>query len=173
MVTMAIIGTISTIGVVSYSSARSAARDVKRASDMKQLQTAIELYYDGHNSYPGDGRSGSEGVILGTAKTKTLSDAGFAPTMQGLPYMIAIPSNPEPFGSPYVYRSLNADGTDCNSGSCASYAILFTLEKPQGNYLAGPHAMTPQGIAGAEGGYAGEGITGAGQKIVGIDAMQA
>src|SRR5687767_8917295 len=72
LVTMAIIGTISTIGVVSYSSARSAARDVKRASDMKQLQTAIELYYDGHNSYPGDGRSGSEGVILGTAKTKTL-----------------------------------------------------------------------------------------------------
>ncbi|HTM68160.1 MAG TPA: prepilin-type N-terminal cleavage/methylation domain-containing protein [Candidatus Binatia bacterium] len=173
LVVMAIIGTISTIGVVSYSSARAAARDVKRASDMKQLQTAVELFFENNNHYPGDGKSGSEGVILGTETTKTLSDAGFAPKMQGTPYMVAVPKNPEPFGSPYVYRSLNADGTDCNTDQCANYAILFTLEKTSGNLLAGPHAMTPAGMAGAEGGYAGEGITGAGKEIVGIQAVQA
>lgn len=173
LVVISIIGMISTIGVVSYSSVRASARDVKRASDMKQLQTAIELFFESNNYYPGDAKSGSEGVILGTDKTKTLSDAGFAPTLRGTPYMVAVPRNPEPFGSPYVYRSLNADGTDCNTNTCASYAILFTLEKVQGNYQPGPHAMTPAGIAGAEGGYAGEGITGAGQQIVGIEAVQA
>ncbi|HTK04186.1 MAG TPA: prepilin-type N-terminal cleavage/methylation domain-containing protein [Candidatus Eisenbacteria bacterium] len=173
LVVISIIGMISTIGVVSYSSVRASARDVKRASDMKQLQTAIELFFENNNFYPGDGKAGSEGVILGTETTKTLSDSGFTPSLKGTPYMVAVPRNPEPFGSPYVYRSLNADGTDCNTATCASYAILFTLEKVQGNYQPGPHAMTPAGIAGAEGGYAGEGITGAGQQIVGIEAVQA
>ncbi|MEY4745034.1 MAG: hypothetical protein RL272_979 [Candidatus Parcubacteria bacterium] len=170
---MAIIGTLSAIGVVSYSSARSSARDVKRVSDMKQLQTAIELFFENNNHYPGDGRPGNEGAILGMEKTKALSDAGFGPLLGGTPYMVAVPRNPEPFGSPYVYRALNADGSDCNDDACASYAILFSLEKPQGNYLAGAHAMTPAGIAGAEGGYAGEGVVGAGQQIIGIQAVQA
>ncbi len=170
---MAIIGTLSTIGVVSYSSARSSARDVKRVSDMKQLQTAVELFFENNNHYPGDGRPGNEGMILGVEKTKTLSDAGFGPKIEGTPYMVGVPKNPEPFGTPYVYRSLNSDGSDCNDDACGSYAILFSIEKPQGNYLAGAHAMTPAGIAGAEGGYAGEGVVGAGKEIVGIQAVQA
>lgn len=173
LVVMAIIGTLSSIGVVSYSSARAAARDVKRVSDMKQIQTSLELFFENNSRYPLDGIPGSEGTIIGLPKTRTLSDAGFSADMRGTPYMITVPKNPEPFGSPYVYRSLNADGSDCDTGECASYAILFTTEKTQGNYLAGPHAMTPAGLAGAEGGYAGEGVVEAGEKIVGIEAVQA
>src|SRR5512142_1549090 len=119
LVVMAIIGTISTIGVVSYSSARSSARDVKRVSDMKQLQTAVELFFENNNHYPGDGRPGNEGVILGVEKTRALSDVGFGPKLEGTPYMVNVPANPEPFGTPYVYRSLNADGSDCNENACA------------------------------------------------------
>lgn len=172
LVVMGIIGTISTIGVVSYSSARASARDVKRASDMKQIQTALELFFESNNFYPPDNRGGQEGVILGTERTLVLSDAGFSGEQEGTLYMLRIPKNPEPFGSPYVYRSLNADGSDCNDQKCGSYAILFTIEHTQGNYLPGPHAMTPAGLAGAEGGYAGEGVVSAGQEIVGIKAVQ-
>jgi prepilin-type N-terminal cleavage/methylation domain-containing protein len=172
LVTVSIIGILASIGTVSYQSARESARDVKRASDMKQIQTAIELFFENHGYYPPDPRPGSEGVILGLPETRVLSDAGFGPEQTGTLYMY-VPKNPEPGGTPYVYRSINADGRDCNAGRCESYGILFTLEKSQGNLLAGPHALTPQGIVGAEGGYGGEGVAVAGGGIVGIEATQA
>ncbi len=173
LVVMSIIGTLATVGTVSYSSARASARDVKRVSDLKQVQTALELFFENNSFYPPDGRAGREGTILGVDSTKVLSDAGFAPKQTGTLYMILVPANPPPNGIPYVYRSLQRDGSDCDSGRCEAYAILFSLERPQGNYLAGPHAMTPAGIAGAEGGYAGEGIKQAGGEIVGLKAVQA
>lgn len=43
LVVIAIIGILSTLAVVSLSSARSKARDAKRVSDMKQLQSAMEM----------------------------------------------------------------------------------------------------------------------------------
>lgn len=173
LVVMSIIGTLATVGTVSYSSARASARDVKRVSDLKQVQTALELYFENNSSYPGDGRAGPEGKILGIESSKVLSDAGFAPKQVGTLYMILVPANPTPGGTPYVYRSLQRNGDQCDTNKCEAYAILFSLERPQGNYLAGPHAMTPSGIAGAEGGYAGEGIKAAGGEIIGLKAMQA
>src|SRR5262249_26070532 len=134
LVVVSIIGTLSTIGVVSYSSARASARDVKRVSDVKQIQSSVELYFENHSSYPGDGIPGSEAMVLGTDATKVLSDIGFGPAQEGTVYMLTVPRNPMPYGSPYVYRSLHRDGSDCNDTSCDAYAILFTLEKPQGNY---------------------------------------
>ncbi len=168
LVVISIIGTLSTIGVVSFSSARAHARDAKRASDLKQIQTAVELFFENHGYYPGDQQAGPEGLILGLPETKTLSDAGFGPTVIGTPYMVTVPANPEPGGTPYVYRSRTAEGGDCNADRCDSYAILFTLERPTGAYLAGPHAVTPTGIVGPEGGYAGEGLTSAGGQLIGL-----
>lgn len=170
-----IIGTLSTIGAVSYESVRANSRDVKRVSDLKQVQSSVELYFETHSSYPGDGRPGDEGKILGLSDSRTFSDAGFTSnaTTEGVVYMLTVPKNPEPHGSPYVYRAMYRDGTNCDTDACDSYALIFTLEKDQGSYLAGAHAVTPAGIVGAEGGSAGEGVTAAGGKIIGVDAIQA
>ncbi|MFH1667583.1 MAG: type II secretion system protein [Candidatus Komeilibacteria bacterium] len=51
LVVIAIIGLISTFAVVQLNSGRQKARDAKRISDMKQLQTALEFYYDDNDSY--------------------------------------------------------------------------------------------------------------------------
>ena len=53
LVVIAIIGILAGVVVVNVGSARVKARDAKRISDMKAIQTALEMYYDDNDgSYP-------------------------------------------------------------------------------------------------------------------------
>lgn len=52
LVVVAIIGLLSSIVLTSLNSARGKARDARRLADMRQMQTAFELYYDDNNAYP-------------------------------------------------------------------------------------------------------------------------
>ena len=52
LVVIAIIGLLSTLAVVALNSARQKARDSKRVSDVKQIQTALELYFNDNDAYP-------------------------------------------------------------------------------------------------------------------------
>lgn len=52
LVVIAIIGILSSIVLASLNSARSKARDVRRMSDIGQLQLALEFYYDANGTYP-------------------------------------------------------------------------------------------------------------------------
>ncbi|MBL7053467.1 MAG: type II secretion system protein [Candidatus Portnoybacteria bacterium] len=52
LVAIAIIGILSSIVLTSMSSTRERAKDGRRISDIKQIQLALELYYDVNSSYP-------------------------------------------------------------------------------------------------------------------------
>ncbi len=52
LVIVSIIGLLASVVLASLNSARSKARDAKRISDLKQIQTALELYYSTNGSYP-------------------------------------------------------------------------------------------------------------------------
>ncbi len=52
LVVIAIIGILSSVVLASLNSARTKARDTKRVADIKQLQIALELYYDSNSKYP-------------------------------------------------------------------------------------------------------------------------
>lgn len=54
LVVIAIIGVLASIVLASLNNARKKARDVRRITDIKQLQLALELYFDGVGSskYP-------------------------------------------------------------------------------------------------------------------------
>ncbi|MCF7820369.1 MAG: prepilin-type N-terminal cleavage/methylation domain-containing protein, partial [Candidatus Pacebacteria bacterium] len=67
LVVIAIIGLLSTMSVVALNSARQKSRDAKRVADIKQIQTALELYYNDNNGYPlqADVESGNELSING------------------------------------------------------------------------------------------------------------
>ena len=52
LVVITIIGLLASIVLVSLSTARKKARDVKRLSDIKQIQLALEMYYDSSGEYP-------------------------------------------------------------------------------------------------------------------------
>lgn len=52
LVVIAIIGILSSIVLASLNSARQKSRDARRIGDIKQLQLALEMYYDSNNGYP-------------------------------------------------------------------------------------------------------------------------
>ncbi|MFC1751613.1 type II secretion system protein [Patescibacteria group bacterium] len=52
LVVIAIIGLLASVVFASLNSARVKSRDARRISDLKQIQTALELYYDDHGYYP-------------------------------------------------------------------------------------------------------------------------
>ena len=54
LVVIAIIGVLATVVLASLNSARKKSRDARRITDLKQIQLALELYYDGFGAqkYP-------------------------------------------------------------------------------------------------------------------------
>ncbi|KKS65064.1 MAG: Type II secretion system protein G [Parcubacteria group bacterium GW2011_GWB1_42_6] len=52
LVVIAIIGILATIVLVSLNTARQKARDARRISDLRQVQLALQMYYDSNSAYP-------------------------------------------------------------------------------------------------------------------------
>ncbi|MBI4433697.1 type II secretion system protein [Candidatus Uhrbacteria bacterium] len=105
--------------------ARINARDAKRISDMRQMRTALELFYvDQGGGYPAGAFPS-----LGDAQTACLHPGGFVPRGCKNPYMM-VPSNPTPGGQPYAYTAYTdaARTKVCTRAPCAFYQIAFALE---------------------------------------------
>ncbi|MFH0972699.1 MAG: prepilin-type N-terminal cleavage/methylation domain-containing protein, partial [Patescibacteria group bacterium] len=66
LVVIAIIGLLSTLAIVALNNARQKSRDARRVSDIKQIQTALELYYNDANGYPSSIASGGAISYSGT-----------------------------------------------------------------------------------------------------------
>jgi prepilin-type N-terminal cleavage/methylation domain-containing protein len=106
LVVIAIIGILSSVVLASLNSARKKGRDARRISDIKQLQLALELYYDNNNSeYP-----------------EAVSDLD--PT-----YISVAPADPQT-NAAYSYENLTSGNATCTASSqvCSSYVIGATLE---------------------------------------------
>lgn len=131
IVVIAIIGLLSTLAVVALGSARVKARDAKRLSDLKQLQTALELYYTDLNLYPL-----GTGITMGDADHACLNNTGFttAALCGATPYMGQVPKDPQSTQS-FVYTVATND-----------YTITATLEG-EVNGLSGNILLKPAGIS--------------------------
>jgi len=130
LVVIAIIGLLSTLAVVALGSARLKSRDSTRLSDLKQIQTALELYYTESNAYP----TAATAATLGSGNYACLNSSGWGAAGCSSPYMAKVPKDPSSTGS-YAYTSAN--GT--------TYNIATTLEGTVNN-LTGAIAATPSGI---------------------------
>ncbi len=143
LVVIAIIGLLASIVLVSLNSARKKARDIKRLSDLKQIQLAIELYYDNKGYYPkeGDGANGKIGE--GAGLDLMLSS-----------YMAAVPADPSgPGNSSYYYYY---DGKQsCTGGPQSIIAVLFahSMEIMAGNPNDICSSWGGEGGAGSANGY--------------------
>jgi prepilin-type N-terminal cleavage/methylation domain-containing protein len=147
LVVIAIIGILSTLAVVALQNARLKSRDAKRVSDIKQIQTAMELYFAESNSYPGNAVPGVADT-LGSSGQACLISTGFTTTALclGTVYMGQVPANITPNGAAYAYLASPATCVGTSANSCSDYGLTFTLEGQTGSLAAGNYKATKDGI---------------------------
>ena len=127
LVVIAIIGILSSVVLASLNSARKKSRDARRIGDMKQLQLALEMYFDTSGEYPS--------TASGTAALQ--------PT-----YIPSVPEDPQ--GNSYVYAS-TADGyclgitlenehnaLDNTASDCSSSLVGITCDQANKGYCIKP-----------------------------------
>ena len=99
LVVIAIIGILSSVVLASLNSARQKGRDARRISDLKQLQLALELYYDASSSvYP------TQTTAVAVSET---SLGGLTPD-----YISTLPDDPSS-GADYYYISATGGTSYC------------------------------------------------------------
>lgn len=80
MVVIAIIGMLTNLILTGLGVARSKGRDAKRKADLKQMQTALDLYYNTYNAYPSTGGStvfyGLSASVAGNCAGGTCTSSG-------------------------------------------------------------------------------------------------
>jgi type II secretion system protein G len=102
LVVIAIIGILSSVVLASLNTARQKSRDAKRISDVKQLQLALEFYFDANGAYPS---------VTDLDSSTIVADG----------YIATIPHDPVG-GGDYLYAYYPT------SGSATTYHIGTTLE---------------------------------------------
>ncbi len=131
LVVIAIIGILATIAVVALQNARAKARDARRIADVKQMQTALELFFNDQQRYPTTAEFNA-GSIFSTTTNGTTT------------YMAKIPVAPTPNDNTCATADNNYTYTS-NDG--ATYSLSFCLGGPTGTTRAGVNAASPIGIS--------------------------
>lgn len=101
LVVIAIIGILSSVVLASLNDARQKSRDAKRIADIRQVQLALELYFDSNAAYP--------------ATLAPLATGGF---------IAVVPSGPLS-GETYSYAGT---GASAGAATCSGYHLGGTLE---------------------------------------------
>ena len=135
LVVIAIIGILGTIATISLQTARSKARDARRVADIKQTQTALEIFYNDKNRYP------TREEIAGGVLFSTSSVNGQVVTTTYMAKMPLSPGTPDgscrPEDNGYYYN------TNYNQ---STYTIRYCIGSPVASIVAGVNCATPDGI---------------------------
>jgi len=115
LVVIAIIGILATIVLVSLNTARQKARDARRASDIRQVGLALEMYYDSQSPVAYPTAAVSTVGIPATVKTALAN------------YMAIVPD--DPLGATRGYAWLG------NVGDTARYCIYAQEETDNTKYF--------------------------------------
>jgi prepilin-type N-terminal cleavage/methylation domain-containing protein len=131
LVVIAIIGLLSTLSIVALNQARARARDARRLADIKQIQTALEMYYNDNFFYPAS--------VL--PNTQIASNS--------VVYMNSVPAAPTPAelasctaaNNTYTYTAATL-----NSVVQGTYTLSYCLGAATGGIPAGVNTASPAGI---------------------------
>jgi general secretion pathway protein G len=139
LVVIAIIGLLSTLAVIALNSARQKSRDSKRVADVKQIQTALELYFADFNGYP----AANSLVLGGATNSDTLCSGGFTGTCTGTTYMGLVPDAPNPVDGTCTAAQNDYTYT---STSATAYSLAFCTGAAVGDLTVGVHTASQNGI---------------------------
>jgi type II secretion system protein G len=125
LVVVAIIGMLASIVLASLNTARQKGRDARRVSDLREIQTALELYYSDHTAYP----VSTSQATAATALSSLVSGN----------YMSVV--SDDPLGGSYHYVYI----TDTNG---TKYCLGSVLEStaPSGVHSSCTNALTLTGV---------------------------
>jgi len=115
LVVIAIIGILASIVLASLNTARRKSRDARRIADVKQIQLALELYFDAAGEYP-----------------DLPSNALMSPT-----YMPSVPVDPSTTSAYDYVPLLGSTGTACGTNVCLYYHMGANLEEGTNGALDG------------------------------------
>src|ERR1035437_3458279 len=111
LIVIAIIGVLATLLMVNFIGVRQRARDAQRKSDLRQIQSALEIYRSDNGTYPASSTSGSSTILAPNCPSSlpvSLGNSGCTTT-----YMQKVSADPGSAGSyngaNYYY---NSDGTN-------------------------------------------------------------
>lgn len=138
LVVIAIIGLLASVVLLALNSARAKSRDAKRLADIRQLASAMELYFNDVNSYP-------TAALQNPLPAAGIGAPSIAPTYIGL-----IPTAPSPADGTCAANGQGGNGyywiANTGSSLTSTYAITFCLGATTGGYSAGAHTLTQSGI---------------------------
>ncbi|MBU2007868.1 type II secretion system GspH family protein [Patescibacteria group bacterium] len=134
LVVISIIGFLATATMVIFNNVRIKARDVKRIADIKQIQKALDLYYDENNAYPISGDCNATSPVAGWCNSIQSMSGGHWLRTRAVnlgKFLVQDPVDPKPVSSPnwlpigggtYFYYA-NGYG-----GAGQWYMIIYGLE---------------------------------------------
>ena len=125
LVVIAIIGVLATVVLASLNTARRKSRDARRLSDVKQIQLALELYFDGVGvgNYPA-----GQATPVCSATVQYGLEAALAPN-----YITAVPRDPNAAAGSDCYRYASIVPTLGTART--SYHLGAVLEDPTNTAL--------------------------------------
>ncbi|MFZ2310023.1 MAG: prepilin-type N-terminal cleavage/methylation domain-containing protein [Patescibacteria group bacterium] len=126
LVVVAIIGLLATLSIVALNNARARARDARRVADVKQIQTALELYYNDYGIYPAT--VPTSGTVISSGTTV---------------YMSQVPTPPQPADGSCAAATVY---TYTVQDSNRSYSLTYCLGTATGGITSGIGTATPAGI---------------------------
>lgn len=112
LVVISIIGILATLLMANLTSMRGRARDAQRKSDMRNIQTALRLYYNDFNYYP-DGTGLIKGCGDGSEDCRWGLDSFEVDTKDA--YMNLLPNDPSPDRTYYYVQN---DDDDYDLSAC-------------------------------------------------------
>ena len=137
LVVISIIGILATLVAANLNSARSRARDAQRKSDLKNIETALRIYYNDHQSYPANDSSNQMLACDPAIATCAWGDEW---NNGNIVYMQTLPKDPLSPGQEYRYTR----GTATDPSDTDSYILQACLEnKSDTNGIAADSAWCP------------------------------
>lgn len=132
LVVVAIIGLLSTLSILALNTARARARDAKRVADVKQIQTALEMYYNDAGVYPSAATPGSTISYSGSVFLKSVPTP--PTTIDGTGCVSLSGTQPA-----YTYAMTGV-------GAASSYTMQYCIGSAVNDIPASMNTATPAGI---------------------------
>jgi prepilin-type N-terminal cleavage/methylation domain-containing protein len=109
LVAISIIAIISTVLLANFNAARERGRDAQRKADLRNIQTALRLYYNDYGGYPLSGTGGNLGKIMGCGQDGEYEcNYGQQFISDQKVYMSTLPKDPLP-SQAYQYTQTDLD----------------------------------------------------------------